>query len=423
MTQHNQFSPDEYHRQGLEHFRRGEWQAAIAAFTKLQEAGESYPGTEELLADARFKLHLDGAEAPRPRRAPWGPLLRRALVALLVCLIAIPGIGGWMLVRPEPDLVAAMPSPTEAPPTTTSEAVVAATPAPPAAAVAQEAPGVIVQGTLSIMYAEGTSFVSGPDNIEIIMDASGSMLSQMAGSDRQRWQVAQEALTNLISAGGISEQSAVALRTFGRQRSRDCSDMEVMQPLGRFDRDTLLNAVGAIKPVPFARTPLAASMRAASDDLAAAAGATALIVVTDGDETCDGDPAAEAANFVNGRPDRHVHVIGFALDNPVDAPRLQQIAANGNGVYLEANNSAELVEALRQTLRLNYRVLAQDGSEVAGGTVGDAPIQLNPGVYRLQIDATEALETELVIENGGAVEVRLRKGFTGLLAEVGRVSP
>ncbi|HSH81924.1 MAG TPA: VWA domain-containing protein, partial [Herpetosiphonaceae bacterium] len=374
-------SPDELYSQGLQHFNRGEWEAAISSFTELQELSDRYPGVNDLLADAQLKLRLADTEMPAakppPRRPIWVPLL--AILAL--CLVA----GGGYTVYSQINT----PVPTPADVAIVTTAVGSTTiPQPQTATISSTAPPLataasVLSATVVVTPAENTVFVSSPDNIEIIMDASGSMLTRVGDTDRQRWQVAQEALKTLINSGAIAEQSNVALRTYGRRRSADCSDVEMMQPLRRFNRDALLAAADAIKPVALARTPLAASIREAANDLLPAEGSTVLIVVSDGDETCEGDPVAEAANFVKDAPWRQVHVIGFALDNPVDADRLLGIAANGNGQYLEANNSAELAAALRQTIQLNYRILAEDGREAAQGTVGAAPVQIDPGTYTL----------------------------------------
>ncbi len=413
-------SPDELYSQGLVHFNRGEWEAAISSFTELQSLSDRYPGVNDLLADAQFKLKLADTEMPAAKPPPRRPILVPLLAILALCLVVAAGYSVYSWVGspvPTPADVAIVTtevgSTTIPPPQT--PAISSETAAPLATTTS------VLSATVVVTPAENTVFVSSPDNIEIIMDASGSMLTRVGDTERQRWQVAQEALKTLINSGAIAEQSNVALRTYGRRRSADCSDVEMMQPLRRFNRDALLAAADAIKPVALARTPLAASIREAANDLLPAEGSTVLIVVSDGDETCEGDPVAEAANFVKDAPWRQVHVIGFALDNPVDADRLLGIAANGNGQYLEANNSAELAAALRQTIQLNYRILAEDGREAAQGTVGAAPVQIDPGTYTLEIVANPPVQQELVVEGGSVVEVRLRQDGGVLSAEANRI--
>jgi Ca-activated chloride channel family protein len=269
-----------------------------------------------------------------------------------------------------------------------------------------------------VTAAEGQTFVNTPANIEIIVDASGSMLATFEGSDKERWQVAQEALSTLVSSGTISDQSAVVVRTYGRRRGNDCNDLEVAQTLSRYNAEALQAVIGGIKPAVGGMTPLAASLRAASEDLQAAEGSTVVILVTDGLESCNGDPVAEAANFVKDTDQRKVHVIGFALGDQEASAKLRQIAEQGKGLYFDANNSAQLTDALRQTIVLSYQITTLDGEPVAAGTVGSEPVEIQPGEYKLKINANPAVEKDLVVENGGNVVVSLRQGFGGLVAEV-----
>lgn len=416
------FDPDTLYRQGLQSFNRGEWQTAITAFTSLQAHGARYPGVEELLADARLKARMASAEPPVPVARPRGPLLRRGLMAAVVVLLCVVGFQLTAMARsaPAPVAAVALALPTAVPPTATPEPTAIPEPTPTMAPT--EVP--VLAGSVVITPSDEGTFVNTPRNIEIIVDASGSMQAEIDGSGKQRWQVAQDALNSLINSGTITGQSAVALRTYGRQRGGDCNDVEVLQKLSRFKPDALLSAVGTIKPAVGARTPLAASIRAASDDLITAEGTTALIVVTDGDESCNGDPAAEAAAFVAGGPQRQVHVIGFALDDPTASERLRQIAVNGNGIYIDATNSAELAAALRQTIELSYQIVAEDGTEAATGTVGKSgPVQLAPGTYKVTINASPSIVKVLTVQTGESLAVELRQGYGGLLADVHTITP
>ncbi|HSH81501.1 MAG TPA: vWA domain-containing protein, partial [Herpetosiphonaceae bacterium] len=173
------------------------------------------------------------------------------------------------------------------------------------------------------------------------------------------------------------------------------------------------------------RTPLGASLRAAAEDLQGAEGSTVVILVTDGLESvaCGGDPVAEAAALVGGSDQRKLHVIGFAVDDPVANETLRALAEAGKGLYFDADNSAQLADALRQAVELRYQIVTREGTEVAAGNVGQAPIQLPAGTYLLRINATPPIEKEFVVRDGDRLEVLIRQGFGGLIADVLRAVP
>src|SRR5919202_6232687 len=103
----DQLTLDELYQQGLQHYNRGEWQAAVAALTEVQAAGLQDPHVERLLADARFKQQLDGVEPPVPL-APPTPRIMRILVAAALILLVIAAIEVAMLVMPRPPPTAAV---------------------------------------------------------------------------------------------------------------------------------------------------------------------------------------------------------------------------------------------------------------------------------------------------------------------------
>ncbi|MDP9315821.1 MAG: VWA domain-containing protein [Chloroflexota bacterium] len=419
MSPNNFIQPEELYQTGLRHFNRGEWSAAISVFTALQDMTDQYPDVDELIADARLKLQFEGGGLPAAMPPPRRPVLLPIVAGLALCLAIVAAITVYQR-RPSPPEVIAVA--TAIPPTTTPQPTVRPTSAPPTTTPPPTEVAVI-SGTLQVSASDESIFVTTPRNIEIIFDGSGSMRRKVAGSDTERWQVAQEALRAFLTSGGISPQTNVALRTYGRQRTNDCGDYEVVQNLSLYNRETLLSVVDTLVPVPGARTPLAFSIRAAADDLRAAEGSTALIVITDGDETCNGDPAAEAANFVKDVPERKVHVIGFALDTPGDNAKLQQIAQNGNGLYFDASNGAELAAALAQTIQLPYQVVTSEGNEAARGIVGGEPIVVPPGTYTLRINATPPIERVLDVANGEMVNVLVQQQGGNLTTEIRENAP
>jgi hypothetical protein len=246
------------------------------------------------------------------------------------------------------------------------------------------------------------------------------MLGPVPGTDQLRWEAARTAVRTVLDSGTIPLDSSIEVRTFGQRRDKGCEDLEVVLSREPYSYERVLNAIDAIRPAVRGMTPLSASLEAAADDLASVDESTTLILVTDGvDISCDGDPVATAASFVEHAAPRKVHVIGFALDDPMASGMLRDIAAAGNGLYFDAKDSAELAAALQQAIVLRYHIMTPAGLEVATGTVGDQPRVLDPGTYRLTIDASPTIEREIVVTDGGVVQVQLRADDAGgLTADV-----
>jgi Ca-activated chloride channel family protein len=93
-------------------------------------------------------------------------------------------------------------------------------------------------------------------------------------------------------------------------------------------------------------TPMTESIRQAAEDFTYSAERNNLIILlSDGIETCDEDPA-EAVKFLQELGiDFTIHVIGLDVD---DAAReqLQQLAAVAGGIYHDADSEADLDNAL-----------------------------------------------------------------------------
>jgi hypothetical protein len=111
------------------------------------------------------------------------------------------------------------------------------------------------------------------------------------------------------------------------------------------DRDALRAQVANYAPVGW--TPIALSLeRAAADFPAASESVTnAIILVTDGLETCDGDPCAVATSLAQSDAAVTIYVVGFGLDE--EELRITScIADNSGGRIVGAQNADELSAAL-----------------------------------------------------------------------------
>jgi hypothetical protein len=166
--------------------------------------------------------------------------------------------------------------------------------------------------------------------------------------------------------------------------------------------DTIAN----LPIVNLVRTPIGAALEAVADDLAETDGPKIVVLVTDGEETCDGDPAAAIEALVASGIDVRVNIVGFAIDDPALEATFEEWAQIGNGQYIDAGNADELNDAVAQAVLPTYDVLNDDGGVVASGQVGAEPVSLPPGVYTVVINSDpEIVIEDVVVESGEETEV------------------
>ncbi|MEY8840597.1 VWA domain-containing protein, partial [Cribrihabitans sp. XS_ASV171] len=153
-----------------------------------------------------------------------------------------------------------------------------------ARAAIEVTPAPSLPGQLEVLHRPGAGFGAG-DAVQIILDASGSMLQRQDGT--RRIEIAKRTLTDLVS-GTIPPGTGFALRVFGNREADACrTDLEI--PLGPLDPARAAQVISGITAVNLAKTPIADSVALSASDLSAATGQRMLILVTDGEETCDGD--------------------------------------------------------------------------------------------------------------------------------------
>jgi len=258
-------------------------------------------------------------------------------------------------------------------------------------------------GTLAVTTSGGGDDGSGPiaaGAVELILDASGSMLQRMQG--RRRIAIARELLIQAVDES-LPAGAPLALRVFGHREPNACrTDLE--QPLAPLDKTAMKATLGAVEAMNLARTPIADSLAKVPDDLEDARGRATVVLVTDGEETCDGEPAAVIEDLAAEGVSVTLNIVGFAIDDPALAETFEQWAAAGGGRYLPADDPDELASALRAALRARFEVRNTDGDLVAAGEVGGAPVELDAGVYDVAVLTDPARRFQNVeIPAGGAI--------------------
>jgi Ca-activated chloride channel family protein len=193
------------------------------------------------------------------------------------------------------------------------------------------------------------------DDAMLIFDASGSM----AGTDKlgvstpipvTRIDKVRSALARVLPSA--TRYRRVGLITYGPGPYAQCNVKLNLKPV--------VNAASAIMHdvetlVPAGKTPLSEAVQQAADVLNYRNKPGVIVLLTDGEETCGGNPCelgktlrAEAAGLV-------VHVIVFRVKDftwmgAQSILDTKCLADQNSGLYIEAGNEDELAEAFEKTL-------------------------------------------------------------------------
>ncbi|WP_175570445.1 vWA domain-containing protein [Vannielia litorea] len=199
-----------------------------------------------------------------------------------------------------------------------------------------------------------SSFVAGAVTTHILLaiDASGSMAGA-AGNLSKMDAAKREARAFL---GEVHEDVDVGLMVYGHKgsnkpegKAESCAAAEMVHG---FDapRSKLGDTVEELRPV--GHTPIAGALEEAARlvaDLPAGADGQAPVpvvyLISDGEETCDGDPVAAAEALREAGVKTTVNTIGFAVDAETEA-QLQAIAQAGGGTYYPAEDASALQRQL-----------------------------------------------------------------------------
>ncbi len=171
-----------------------------------------------------------------------------------------------------------------------------------------------------------------------VLDGSGSMWGR--AGDQVKITAAKAVLAELLA--GLPRGIEAGLMAYGHRRKGDCSDIEVLERPGA-PLDRLQQAVQRIRPK--GKTPIADTLVRAGKLLRGREDRTTVVLVSDGLETCGGDPCAVARALHEQGHELVIHVVGFGVSDRRAEP-LRCIARAGGGRYFPAADAAALRAAL-----------------------------------------------------------------------------
>ncbi len=251
-------------------------------------------------------------------------------------------------------------------------------------------------------------------SIALILDASGSMNGKLADG-AVKIDAAKKAVSQVISK--LPAGARLSFRAYGHQSDRskkNCKDTQLLvdfAPSGEA-RDPIEEKMKTLKARGY--TPISYVLALAAKDVGREGAAQrSVVLVSDGKETCSGDPCAVAKALAAADSKLVVHTIGFGVDAAAKY-QLQCIAKVARGKYFEASSTQELASALGTaaeapapktekmvikkqqatlgSLRIKYLEKFQIQNKVLDAESGESvdwmgenknPIQLKPGIYNV----------------------------------------
>ncbi len=246
-------------------------------------------------------------------------------------------------------------------------------------------------------------------NLIFIFDASGSMWGQIGG--KNKIVIAKEAMDKVVMA--LPDGLNVGLVAYGHRRKGDCDDVETLIPLGKLDKASLLAKVKAINPK--GKTPMVRSIRKTADAIKHLEDETTILLISDGEETCDPNPCSFVAELKALGINFVLHVVGFDVVKKIE-DQLKCMASKGGGEYFPAKDAGKLKKALdtviKKTVAQNLVVTAFDGNQKplsarvwvvnAAGKVVDSDagkrvgFGLAPGTYAIRVKPEAMSETQVI---------------------------
>ena len=183
-------------------------------------------------------------------------------------------------------------------------------------------------------------------NIAILLDASGSMAQQVGG--KTKMELAKDAVNQFLAS--MPEGANVSLRVYGHKGSNSdsdkaisCGSSELVYKLKPYNQTEFADSLGRFQPTGW--TPIANAINEAKADFKKAnkPGQNIIYVVSDGVETCDGDPVKAAKELHDSNIGAVVNIIGFNVDS-AGQKQLLEVAEAGGGVYKTVNSAEDFNE-------------------------------------------------------------------------------
>jgi len=246
-------------------------------------------------------------------------------------------------------------------------------------------------GTASALLKTGVERQVEQVNILFIVDGSRSMLEKLE-PNVQKIDAAKQVLQQALSR--IPSDINLGLRVFGQgyngagggtnlfsggmaDMQSECRNTALWVPIGKGNRRAIIEKVRGLQP--YGMTPLAYSIaQAAFSDFRACQGSKVIILITDGADTCGGDPCKVIQQLLPKYGIKiKVDVVGLSLHRePQARDELNCVAQSSGGKYFDAKTAADLIDSVSASVSkaIEGRVIVRPSMDPSGQKSDANPI-------------------------------------------------
>ncbi|MFF5400407.1 VWA domain-containing protein [Peribacillus butanolivorans] len=208
-------------------------------------------------------------------------------------------------------------------------------------------------------------------HISILLDASGSMKEQING--KSKMDSAKEAIQSF--GDKLPKNAEVSLRVYGhkgtgsqKDKQISCNSTEEIFHGQGEQTNQIKTVLQGVKPAGW--TPIANALKSVKQDINPETTDSIVYVVSDGIETCGGNPVQIAKELNQSKVKTVVNIIGFEVDNE-GQKMLRQVATSGGGEFTSIDND----ETLKNYLDKTYDKLRGEWTRWKEKGAGEANIQ------------------------------------------------
>lgn len=196
---------------------------------------------------------------------------------------------------------------------------------------------------VSAALLSGMASASAADRAIVVLDASGSMWGQIGG--KPKLEIARAALRSVLKT--VPAGTEIGLMAYGHRDKASCSDIELLVPPAANSASAITAAADSLEFQ--GKTPLTTAVKQAAEDLDYKHQKATVILITDGLESCKGDPCALGKELKQSGAGLTVDVVGFGL-TATEGKQVACLAENTGGKYIQASDASGLEAALAQTV-------------------------------------------------------------------------
>ncbi|PNE37399.1 MULTISPECIES: VWA domain-containing protein [Streptomyces] len=216
--------------------------------------------------------------------------------------------------------------------------------------------------------------------VELTLDVSGSMRARDIDG-QSRMAAAKQAFNEVLDA--VPKDVQLGIRTLGatypgNDRQVGCKDTKLLYPVGPLDRTEAKTAVATLAPTGW--TPIGPALQAAAEDLKGGDGQRRIVLITDGEDTCQPlDPCQVARDIAAQGIHLTVDTLGLLPDAKTRS-QLSCIAEATGGTYTSVQHTNQLRDRVHQLVDRTAHRVATPVKVQGAAECASAP-ELKPGLY------------------------------------------